>query len=67
MGDEDGITGEVGPDAVYTYVSSAELDAAAQELVRSGRLRISLISTTEAPSIRIDGPCPRCTHAFSQT
>lgn len=54
-------------DIEYAFIESLELDEAAQELVRTGKLRVSLITSTKAPSLRIDGPCPRCGHDYSDT
>lgn len=51
----------------YSETATAELDAAAGTLASTGTLLVSHISDTDVPSLRIDGPCPRCGHPFSQT
>lgn len=51
----------------FQYTSSEDLDDAARALVRDGVLSVWLVNSTKAPSLRIDGPCPRCKHPYSQT
>ena len=51
----------------YEDVSSMELDDRARELVASGEIKVRLVDTTNAASLRIDGPCARCGHVYSQT
>lgn len=51
----------------FEDVSSAELDDQAAALVETGTARLSHIKNPLVSSLRIDGPCPRCMHPFSQT
>ena len=50
----------------FEDVSSAELDARANQLAREGAIIVTLVSAN-VESLRIDGPCPRCNHPFGQT
>ncbi|WP_103062921.1 hypothetical protein [Actinomyces qiguomingii] len=51
----------------YLELASAELDSKAATLVRDSVLRVTYHATPGAPSLTIQGPCPRCKHVFSQT
>ncbi len=51
----------------YLELASAELDRRAAALVRDSVMRVTHHTTPEAPSLTIQGPCPRCEHVFSQT
>lgn len=53
--------------APFADIASAELDAAAARLVRERVMTLRESSDTHVPSLRLDGPCPRCDHHFSQT
>jgi hypothetical protein len=57
------------PQAVtpYRYIASDELDRAAAALVKAGKVQVWVVTDTEAPSMRIDGPCARCGDDYSQT
>lgn len=59
-------TVDAGTGEPFEDVSSAELDALANQLAREGAITVSLVSGN-VESLRIDGPCPRCEHPFSQT
>lgn len=50
----------------FEDLCSAELDALANQLAREGTINVRLVSD-QIESLRIDGPCPRCLHPFSQT
>lgn len=62
-------TNPTAPEPVEPFenVASADLDARAAELVKEGAVSVSYIKNTAVSSLRIDGPCPRCEHRFSQT
>ena len=51
----------------FEDVASADLDAKAAEFVKKGTVTVSYLNNTSVSSLRIDGPCPRCEHSFSQT
>ncbi|MCZ0856938.1 hypothetical protein OHJ16_02570 [Actinomyces israelii] len=51
----------------YLELASAELDRRAAALVRDSVMRVTHHATPDAPSLTIQGPCPRCGHVFSQT
>lgn len=51
----------------YHESASVELDGQAATLVRDSVMRITYHATPDAPSLTIQGPCPRCEHVFSQT
>ena len=51
----------------YDESASVELDGQAAALVRDSVMRITYHATPDAPSLTIQGPCPRCGHEFSQT
>lgn len=51
----------------YHESASVELDGRAAALVRDSVMRITYHATPDAPSLTIQGPCPRCGHEFSQT
>jgi hypothetical protein len=51
----------------YLELASAELDRRAAALVRDSFMRVTHHTTPDAPSLTIQGPCPRCEHVFSQT
>lgn len=51
----------------YLEFASAELDRRAAALVRDSVMRVTHHVTLDAPSLTIQGPCPRCGHVFSQT
>jgi hypothetical protein len=53
--------------APYRYIASDELDRAAAALVKAGEVQVWVVTDTEAPSMRIDGPCARCGDDYSQT
>ena len=53
--------------APYRYIASDELDRAAATLVNAGKVLVWVVTDTEAPSMRIDGPCARCGDNYSQT
>lgn len=54
------------PTVPYAEVASAELDARAAALLASGAITV-WATTGVAPSLRMDGRCPRCDDGFSQT
>ncbi|WP_155725980.1 hypothetical protein [Mycobacterium avium] len=54
-------------DAPYRYLASDELDRAAAALVKAGKVQVWVVTDTEAPSMRIDGPCANCGDDYSQT
>ncbi len=51
----------------YEPVASEELDERAAQLVLRGAIAVSYIDDPDAPSLRVDGPCARCEHPYSQT
>ena len=51
----------------YDESASAELDERAAALVSDSVMRVTYHVTPNAPSLTIQGPCPRCEHVFSQT
>lgn len=51
----------------YHELASPELDRRAAALVRDSVMRVTHHNTPDAPSLTIQGPCPRCEHVFSQT
>lgn len=51
----------------FEDVSSEELDAKAQRFVDDDRIQVWTKTFGETTSVRIDGPCPRCEHHFSDT
>lgn len=61
--------GPQGPLAVapYRYIASDELDRAAAALVKTGKVQVWVVTDTDAPSMRIDGPCASCGDDYSQT
>ena len=50
----------------YDESASVELDGQAAALVRNSVMRITYHATPDAPSLTIQGPCPRCGHEFSR-
>lgn len=55
------------PELDFEDISSVQLDDQAATLVEAGTVVLSYIENPSVSSLRIDGPCPRCTHPFSQT
>ena len=53
--------------APYRYIASDELDRAAATLVKAGKVQVWVVTDTDAPSMRIDGPCAGCGDDYSQT
>lgn len=51
----------------YDFVASDELDQKASEQVASGAIRVWHSRVEQVSSLRIDGPCVRCWHRFTQT
>lgn len=51
----------------YLESASAEFDRRAAALVKNSVIRVTHHATSDAPSLTIQGPCPRCGHVFSQT
>lgn len=51
----------------YQEVSTVELDDRARQLVATGQLKVRLVDDTRVASLRVDGPCARCGHVYSQT
>ncbi|BCT77106.1 hypothetical protein SCMU_29480 [Sinomonas cyclohexanicum] len=55
------------PELNFEDVSSARLDDEAAALVEAGTVQLFYVKNDLVSSLRIDGPCPRCGHSFSQT
>lgn len=54
-------------DLEFQEIATPELDRLASQLADSGQLRLHGSSAAAVESLRMDGPCPRCGHHFSQT
>lgn len=65
--DEESTNGVGGRELVYMDEASLILDVGAHKLREEGRLLTHLVIHPGTSSLRIDGPCPRCLHSFSQT